>query len=172
MSLRVGVRIDYVCAPPSPSLRVALLINGAEAWIGAIPWLDLVRKGKFYHELRMGNDGPSRQRLKKASMQQEEETARALGGHRQTGSGARAGHKGDGRVFGRFRIENKFTTAKEFRLKLAELRKIRAECSNQEIPVFDVQFKERDTLKTIDHWALVPWSEWEKRANADAGKHK
>lgn len=172
MSLRVGVRIDYISAPPKPSLRVALLINGAEAWVGTISWLDLVCKGTYSHEVRMGSDGPSKQRLKKASMKQEEETASALGGHRQAGSGSRPGYKGDGRVFGRFRIENKFTTAASFRLKLAELRKIRAECSNQEVPVFDVQFKDRDTLKTIDHWALVPWSEWEKRANADAGKHK
>lgn len=165
------MKVSYTVAP-SPSLRVSLTINGAEAWIGSISWLDLVRKGEFSHELRMGKDGPSRQRIKRASMQQEEETARALGGHRQTGSGARPGYKGDGRVMGRFRIENKFTTAKEFRLKLAELRKIRAECSGQEVPVFDVQFKDKDTLKLIDHWVLVPWNEWERRANADAGKHR
>lgn len=168
MPLRIGVAVSYVLGSPTgPSLRVSLTLNGEEAWIGSISWLDLVRKGSFSKEVRM-DAGPSKQRLRRAATQQERETAEALGGKRQTGSGARQGHKGDGRVRGLFLIENKFTQAKEFRLKLAELRKLRAECTGQEVPVFNVQFREPETLKVLDSWALVPWSEWEKRKDVEA----
>lgn len=105
--------------------------------------------------------GTSKQRLRRAATQQERK-AEALGGHRQSGSGARPGYKSDGRVIGRFRIENKFTTAQSFRLKLAELRKIRAECQGSETPVFDVEFREKGTLKVLDNWVLIPRAEWEK----------
>lgn len=168
MSLRVGVRLDYISTPPKPTLRVAIVLNGEEIWIGGVDWLALVCKTTFFKEVRL-TGGPSRQRLRKAATKQERETAEALGGRRQTGSGARRGHKGDGRVFGRFRIEDKFTQAKEFRLKLTELWKARSECAGREVPVFNVQFREPNTLKVLDSWALVPWSEWEKRANAEAG---
>lgn len=168
MSLRIGVTVAYtVVSPTGPALRVSLTLNGAEAWIGSISWLDLVRKGAFSKEVRM-DGGPSKQRLRRSATNQERSTAEALGGSRQTGSGARRGHKGDGRVFGRFLIENKFTQAKEFRLKLADLRKARAECTGQEVPVFNVQFREPHTLMVLDNWALVPWSEWEKRKDVEA----
>lgn len=119
---------------------------------------------RFFEKLP--NHRPNRKRLRKASMQQEEKSAEALGGRRVSGSGARPGHKGDGRVPGRFRIENKFTTAASIRVKLSELRKIRAECEGLEVPVFDVQFKEKVTLRTIDNWVLVPRDHWETLANA------
>lgn len=122
---------------------------------------------KFFKELP--NHRVSHKRIKKASMQQEQQSAEALGGRRVSGSGARPGHKGDGRVPGRFRIENKFTTAASFSVKHSELRKIRAECEGLEVPVFDVQFKEKVTLRTIDNWVLVPRDHWEKLANAQAG---
>lgn len=171
MPIRLGVRLDYISLPPKPSLRIALLLNGEEAWIGTISWLDLVTKLQFSKEVRLSG-GPSKQRLRKIATLQERETSEALGGYRQTGSGSRRGYKGDGRIFGRFRIENKFTQAKEFRLKLAELRKIRAECSGQEVPIFNVQFREEGTLRILDSWALIPWSEWEKRANAETGHNQ
>ena len=122
---------------------------------------------KFFKKLP--NHQVSRKRIKRSSMQQEQKSAEALGGRRQSGSGARPGHKGDGRVRGRFRFENKFTTAESFRVKHAELRKARAECEGLEVPVFDVQFKEKVTLRTIDNWVLVPREHWEKLANAQAG---
>ncbi len=166
MSLRVGASVSYAVPPGggTPGLRVAILINGKEVLIDFIQWFDLIKQGTIKKEFRLGREF-GKQALKKAATKQEESTASDLGGHRQTGSGARAGHKGDGRVFGRFRIENKFTTAKSFGLKLAELTKIRAECAALEVPIFDVQFKDKGTLRTLDHWALVPWAEWKKRAN-------
>ena len=110
----------------------------------------------------------SHKRLKRASMQQEQQSVEALGGRRQAGSGARPGYKGDGRVRGRYRIENKLTTASSHRVKLSDLRKTRAECEGLEVPVYDIQFKEKVTLRTIDNWVLVPRDHWEKLANAQA----
>ncbi len=122
---------------------------------------------KFFPEL--GNYRPSTKRLKKASMKQERESAEAVGGRRQSGSGARPGHKGDGRVRGRYRFENRLTTAASHTVKLADLRKIRSECEGLEVPIYDLQFKEKQTLRTIDNWVLVPRDHWEKLANAQAG---
>jgi hypothetical protein len=92
-----------------------------------------------------------------------------MGGRAQSGSGSKVGNKGDGRIRGRYRIENKFGTDKGFRVELKDLRKIRAECEGLEVPVFDVQFREKVTLRVIDNWVLMPRTEWEKLANAQAG---
>lgn len=108
---------------------------------------------------------PSPKRARRAATRQELATAEELGGQRQTGSGARRGVKGDGRVVGRYRIENKYTTAKSFALRLADLRKIRSECVGYEEPVFEVEFKDKATLRTIDRWALVPWDVWKDKVD-------
>ena len=105
--------------------------------------------------------GPSKQRLRRVATQQERKTE-ALGGHRQSGSGSRVGYKGDGRVIGRYRIENKFRTAKSYRVDLAELRKIRAECQGTETPVFDIEFREKGTLEVLDNWVLIPRTTFEE----------
>jgi hypothetical protein len=108
---------------------------------------------------------PSRQRVRKAVSKQEKKTAEALGGERQAGSGARF-NKGDGRVIGKYRIENKSTTRESFRVTYNDLQKIRSEAASLEVPVFVVEFQEKQTLRTKDKWVMVPWSEWEKLANA------
>lgn len=168
MSLLIGTKVQYIVAPGKPpGLRIGLFLNGEEVLIKFIEWFEMIQKGFVRADFRLGGTFGTKMK-KKISMQQEETSAADLGGHRQTGSGSRIGYKGDGRVFGRFRIENKFSTGKEFRLKLADLRKIRAECAALEVPVYDVQFRDAGTLKVIDHWALVPWSEWKKRANVQA----
>ncbi len=130
---------------------------------------DLLYQGvtKFFPELK-GGSKPTKKRLRRASQKQEREIER-VGGRAQSGSGSKVGNKGDGRVRGRYRIENKFTQASSFRVTLAELRKIRSECEGLEVPVFDVQFKEKVTLRTKDNWVLVPRDHWEKLANAQAG---
>lgn len=110
--------------------------------------------------------GPTLKQVRDSVTKQERATAEALGGHRQSGSGARRGYKGDGRVEGKFRIENKMTRAESMRVHLSDLRKIRSECSNQEVPVFEFDFRDRHTLQAKEKWALVPWKVWEERANA------
>lgn len=107
--------------------------------------------------------GPSPKRVRASVTRQERTVAESLGGHRQTGSGARPRHKGDGRVEGKFRIENKMTRTESIRVPLSDLRKIRAECSPGEVPIYEVQFRDKHTLAVKEQWALVPWSEWEKR---------
>jgi len=110
--------------------------------------------------------GPSIQQVRRSVTNQERRTAEALGGHRQSGSGARPGYKGDGRVEGKFRIENKMTTAGSIRVALKDLTKVRSECAPGEQPVFEVEFRDKGTLRVKEKWALVPWKEWEKRVNA------
>lgn len=104
-------------------------------------------------------------RVRRSITQQERRTAEALGGHRQTGSGARRGYKGDGRVEGRYRIENKMTRAASVRVHHSDLQKIRAECAAGEVPVFEVEFREKSTLRVKDKWAMVPWDVFERLAN-------
>jgi hypothetical protein len=108
---------------------------------------------------------PKAKRIKRISMKQEKRVEE-LGGGRQSGSGSRSGYKGDGRIRGRYRIENKFTTSESYRVELAELTKIRSECTDLEVPVFEVQFREKNSMAVRDEWVLIPRKEWEKHVHA------
>ena len=83
------------------------------------------------------------------------------------GSGAFIGHKSDGST-DRWRMENKFTTAKSFRVTLDDLTKLRGECRNAQSPVFNVDFQDKFTGATTESWVLVPHKDWEKLENAAA----
>ena len=109
---------------------------------------------------------PSHKTIKRLSKKQERRIAEGVGGKAQTGSGSRPGYKGDGRVAGRFRIENKLTFKDSYRVTLADLHKIRSECDGFETPVFEVEFLSKDTHMLKEAWVLVPQKEWEKLANA------
>lgn len=106
------------------------------------------------------------QRRKRISKKQERRIEE-LGGNAQPGSGSRDGYKSDGRIRGRYRIENKFTSAESFRVELKDLTKIRSECVGLEVPVFEVQFRAPRTLRVLDEWVLIPRKEWEKHVHAD-----
>lgn len=171
----ISVELKLLCPPSyaeetpdlfSMTFRFAVRVEGREAVVEA-------RLGDIYNGVTRFFPEPGRlqtshKRLKHASMKQERESAEAVGGRRQSGSGARPGHKGDGRVRGRYRIENKLTTAVSHRVRLTDLRKIRAECEGLEVPIYDIQFKETGTLRTIDNWVLMPRRDWEKLVNAQA----
>ena len=109
---------------------------------------------------------PSQARIKKASMKQEARVAEALGGKRQRGSGAVAWRKGDGRVRGKYLLENKTCLTKGFRVERAALAKIRSECSPGEEPLFQIDFTNPSTLRVEDAWVLVPLNHWEKVCGA------
>lgn len=103
-------------------------------------------------------------RRKQISRKQEESLAESHGGVRHKGSGNQPGYEGDVRVAGMYRMEAKFTANNSYRVTRAELNKIRSECSLGESPIFAIEFKEKDTLRTEDSWVLVPRSVWEKHA--------
>lgn len=105
----------------------------------------------------------SKVRQRRAAIKQEEQVAQLHGGHRNKGSGSVSHRKGDARIRHKYRIENKFTTKQEIRLKREDLMKIRSECTPGECPVFQIDFKAPGTLKTEDQWVLVPLKEWEKK---------
>ena len=103
-------------------------------------------------------------RRKQISKKQEEKLAEVHGGIRHNGSGNQPGYEGDVRVPGVYRMEAKFTASSSYRITRAELNKIRSECALGESPIFVIDFKEKDTLRTEDSWVLVPSSVWEKHA--------
>lgn len=98
---------------------------------------------------------------KRASVRQENRIARDIDGRRQKASGATAHAKGDVRKAGSLRIEAKYTTAKSFSLKLADLVKIRSECTGRETPAFQITFMDRER-RPIDEWMAVPYSVWRR----------
>lgn len=95
-------------------------------------------------------------------MRQEAQVAEDLGGRRQRGSGAVPWRKGDGRVKGKYLIENKLKLTKGIRITREELNKIRSECGPGEVPLFEVDFANRTTLQVEDRWVLVPYEHWKK----------
>ncbi len=183
MPLSVNITLEVVNAdvnPTNPDLKLHIRSNGMSG-VAYTSWETFIGGGEatgFISAPTGKGLRVSHKRIKQASMQQEQESAEALGGRRQSGSGAKRGNKGDAQVLdqeainslqgapGRFRIENKFVTGHEVRIKLRELRKIRSECTGRETPVFDVQFKEKTTLRTLDNWVLVPRREWETLVKA------
>ena len=105
---------------------------------------------------------PTKKRMKQISVKQEEKIAKSHGGVRHKGSGNQPGYAGDVRVDGQYRIEAKYTSRKSYSVTRAELDKIRSECGVGEVPLFFIDFKEPESLRTEDAWVLVPRTEWEK----------
>lgn len=115
--------------------------------------------------------GPPTKRMKKASVKQELKTAAAIGGKRQPGSGSIPGIKGDVRLKGRYRIENKDTYSNTYRMTMPVLDKIRGECARGEDPALIVTFRDRATHAERESWAVVPFEDWQEMVNA-AGKNR
>ena len=107
-----------------------------------------------------------RKRIKKLSKRQERKTAAGIGAKRQPASGSLTGYKGDSRLLGVVRVEDKFTFNKSYPLKQADLAKIRGECSYGEIPAFKIDFKTEESGRTYDSWVLIPHAVWERLINA------
>lgn len=103
---------------------------------------------------------PSRQ-LRKASQRQELETASLIGGRRQKASGACVGSKGDVRLAGVLRGEEKLTKAGSITIKREWLDKIRSECTGREKPFLHVRFINPITLAAEDDWVMIPIEDWE-----------
>jgi hypothetical protein len=104
-----------------------------------------------------------------ASKIQDKKVMGALGGRVQPASGSIDGYKSDGRVYGKLRIETKFTQNDTFRLDVRELFKVAGECVDAEVPVMVVDFMEPNTARPRGRFAIVPFYYFEKviRAKAD-----
>jgi hypothetical protein len=99
---------------------------------------------------------------KKRSAKQERKRIEGAGGRAHSGSGAFIGNKSDGSIGYRWRMENKFTTSSSYRVTLNDLAKLRSECRNGQVPVFNVDFQDKHTGTTKDSWVLVPHKHWER----------
>jgi hypothetical protein len=79
-------------------------------------------------------------KLRDRSQDQEKRAAKRYGGRTTPASGARS-VKGDVRSKGVFRQECKFTLARQYSLKLADLQKIKQEAIGDEIPFLEIEFQ-------------------------------
>jgi hypothetical protein len=110
--------------------------------------------------------GPPSRRLRKRIRREERETAEMVGGYAQKASGALLSAKGDIRVKGKLRGEEKSTEKKSFILKREVLDKIRGECVGTERPFVMIRFRNPTTLATEDQWVVLPVEDWEHAKNA------
>jgi len=111
---------------------------------------------------------PALRRQRRLSQKQEAEIADALGARVQPASGALPGSKGDGRRKDVLRFEAKFTQAQSFVVRLDELHKIASECHGRERPVLVLDFKEKDTGKLRDRFAVVRFEDVKEMFNASS----
>lgn len=102
-------------------------------------------------------------RVREVSKKQERKTAELLGGDAQKASGALPWAKGDVRVKGELRVEEKFTYADSYRVALSDLEKIRSETYGTEDPMFVVKFLRRANNAVRDVWVLLPLEAFMKR---------
>jgi len=108
---------------------------------------------------------PPSKRLRKMIQKEERETAALVGGRAQKASGAMLAAKGDIRVRGKLRGEEKSTSLKAFSIKRQVLDKIRSECTGSERPFVLIRFRNPLDMSTEDKWVLIPVEDWE-HANA------
>ncbi len=108
---------------------------------------------------------PPSKRLRKLIQKEERKTAAMVGGYAQKASGATPSAKGDIRVRGKLRGEEKSTTLQSFSIKRYVLDKIRSECAGSERPFVLIRFRNAASLSTEDCWVLIPVEDWE-HANA------
>ena len=92
---------------------------------------------------------------KRRSEAQEKRVAKKFGGKVQPASGSKRGAKADTRKFGVMRGECKFTRAKQFTLKLADLVKVENEAAGGEEPAFFIEFCCQTPVK---RYVVIP--EW------------
>ncbi len=171
MPVSLSAKVLVVGVAPNGGRIVQVIIRSPDgtAVTGEVELDDLLQGQEvtaFVDEPK-GRDLPTRKAIKKLSMNQERRVAESLGGQRQRGSGARPGHKGDGRVRDRFRIENKLTFNKELKVPYSDLQKIRAECTGLEVPLYEVDFMEKGTERVLDKWGLMPWVNLKELLDAD-----
>ena len=156
----------------NPDVHIYIDVEGEDTILLSTPWSLLFMKE---HESFFPDPPPitecicglqvkvgSRKHRKHLSKKQERRVAEGVGGRAQCGSGALPGNKGDGRVYGRLRIENKFTTKKSYSVKRSDLDKIRAECQGRETPVFQIDFRDPTFNRLEDSWVLIPEQVWRK----------
>ena len=109
---------------------------------------------------------PPTKAVRRAVLKQAKDMVALAGGQIQKASGAMVGAKGDHRVPGVIRGEQKLTTKRSRVIKREELDKIRGECLNGEKPYFHLRFVHPVTLAAEDDWVLIPLEDWEHAKHA------
>lgn len=177
MPLQVTVtatQLPDIARPDDPDVWLTIHIEGFE-----LPAMVCARNSTFYTAEHKGLLFPPEQpppaapvkrmtkkRQRKLAQKQEQRVAAGVGGQATSSSGT-SGDKGDGRVYGRYRIENKYTRAKSYRVTRADLQKIRSECVYPEQPAFQVDFRHPTTQRVEESWVLIPEQEWRRLVKSE-----
>jgi hypothetical protein len=103
---------------------------------------------------------PPSRKLRRRVRTQERGIAEDLGGRAQPGSGNQLHKKGDVRLKGKYRLEAKLTTSKQFILQRTFLEKISGECSGLERPGLILEYTDRRTLRSLSKWAVIPYDDF------------
>lgn len=90
-----------------------------------------------------------------------------LGGRVQPASGSMDGYKSDGRVYGKLRVETKYTQNDTFRLDIRELFKVASECTEGEVGIMVVDFLESNTARVRGRYVIMPFNHFEKVNRAE-----
>ena len=176
MSLPVSVGITLTTATDETGTWATITVNTADGGFGQLmgPWETFF--GREHAVLVRPPEGKAHQMSaktkKKRSAKQERKRIEGAGGRAHVGSGAFVGHKSDGSIGYRWRMENKFTTAASYRVTLNDLTKLRSECINGQVPVFNVDFQDKHTGATKDSWVMLPHKEWERLVKLEASKQE
>ncbi len=112
---------------------------------------------------------PPTRAMKKKAVRRERALAESLGGRAQPNSGATPHAKGDVRVRGRWRIDDKTTRNKSFSLTRGIINKIRSECSGSEDFAITIGFLNPRTQKEEEEVVVMDKSTWEEMVNAREG---
>lgn len=170
MPLSVKVRLDYDDTPRTPYVTINVRTDEGQGVSQPINYLTLFNIEHIVFISPPSGGLPMKKKaIKRRSTKQERRRIEAIGGKAHRGSGSRIGYKSDGSTE-RWRMENKFTTAQSYRVTLADLAKLRSECVNAQVPVFNVEFQDKHTAEVKESWVLVPAKEWERLVNADDHK--
>jgi hypothetical protein len=165
----VKIELEYDGKPPQPNITIRARTDEGTGSI-VVPWASaFCREHIVFISPPSGGIPIKKKAIKRRSTKQERRRIEAIGGKAHRGSGSRIGYKSDGSTE-RWRMENKFTTAQSYRVTLADLAKLRSECVNAQVPVFNVEFQDKHTAEVKESWVLVPAKEWERLVNADDHK--
>ncbi len=102
-----------------------------------------------------------RKLIKRTSMKQEVRVADTVDGRTEANSGAATHAGADVRKMCDQRIECKFTWAKEYKLKLSDLDKVRLQAINGglETPVMQIDFTDKRTGRS-KKFAVISWADY------------
>jgi hypothetical protein len=120
-------------------------------------------------EAPKGRRPPTRNDRKLATSR-EVQLAQSIGGRRQPASGAMPHAKGDVRLHGRWRLDDKFTRSQQFTLTRGLISKARSECAFGEEMAITVGFLNKLTDRSEDEVVIIERRKFEEVVRAEVDR--